>query len=221
MISPGAIGVLVDAGRKRISHSLDTAHPGPAGPPAPGRFLIVNTWGPGLVGHWGLGGGAASCDRPAACVLAGNFVFRLALQPPGADNETTMSVLMELSRILIAETRDYQLIELKEVDGERRLPIVIGIFEAAAIERRLKGVQIKRPQTHDLLANTIEALGGRLERIVINDLREDTFFAQLVINQDGQTLKVDSRPSDAIALGIANEVPIYVEADVLERAATQ
>lgn len=132
-----------------------------------------------------------------------------------------MSVLMELSRILIAETRDYQLIELKEVDGERRLPIVIGIFEAAAIERRLKGVQIKRPQTHDLLANTIEALGGRLERIVINDLREDTFFAQLVINQDGQTLKVDSRPSDAIALGIANEVPIYVEADVLERAATQ
>lgn len=132
-----------------------------------------------------------------------------------------MSILMELSRILIAETRDYQLIELKEVDGERRLPIVIGIFEAAAIERRLKGVQIKRPQTHDLLANTIEAMGGRLDRIVINDLREDTFFAQLVVDQDGRELKIDSRPSDAIALGIANEVRIYVEPDVLDRAATQ
>jgi bifunctional DNase/RNase len=139
----------------------------------------------------------------------------------GADNGSTMSILMELSRILIAETRDYQLIELKEVDGERRLPIVIGIFEAAAIERRLKGVQIKRPQTHDLLANTIEAMGGRLDRIVINDLREDTFFAQLVVDQDGRELKIDSRPSDAIALGIANEVRIYVEPDVLDRAATQ
>jgi hypothetical protein len=129
-----------------------------------------------------------------------------------------VQIQMELSRILIAETRDYQLIELREVDGERRLPIVIGLFEAAAIERRLKGIEIRRPQTHDLLAHTIEALGARLDRIVINDLRDDTFFARLVIGRNGETIDVDSRPSDAIALGIAQEVPIYVEEHVLDAA---
>jgi len=126
---------------------------------------------------------------------------------------------MELSRILIAETRDYQLIELREVDGERRLPIVIGMFEAAAIERRLKGIDIRRPQTHDLLGHTIEAMGGRLDRIVINDLRDDTFYARLVISRDDDgAVDVDSRPSDAIALGIANDVPIFVEEHVLDAA---
>mgnify|MGYP006305416791 CR=1 FL=1 len=129
-----------------------------------------------------------------------------------------MPVLMELSRILITETQDYQLIELREVDGERKFPIVIGLYEAAAIERRLKGVSVKRPQTHELLANTIEALGGTLTRIVINDLRDHTFFAQLIIDREGQTIEVDSRPSDAIALGIANEVPIYVAEHVRDEA---
>ena len=129
-----------------------------------------------------------------------------------------MQIQMELSRILIAETRDYQLIELKEVDGQRRLPIVIGLFEAAAIERRLKGIDIRRPQTHDLLANTIAGMGGRLKRIVVNDLQDDTFYAMLVIDMDGQTVEVDSRPSDAIALGIANDIPIFVEEHVLDSA---
>lgn len=131
-----------------------------------------------------------------------------------------MQIQMELSRILIAETRDYQLIELREVDGERRLPIVIGLFEAAAIERRLKGIEIRRPQTHDLLARTIEAMGGRLERIIINDLRDDTFFAILSVNREGRTIEIDSRPSDAIALGIANDIPIYVEEHVLDSASS-
>lgn len=129
-----------------------------------------------------------------------------------------MAVQMELSRILITETQDYQLIELREIDGERKFPIVIGIFEAAAIERRLKNIPLKRPQTHELLANTIEELGGRLTRIVINDLREHTFFAQLVITMDEREIEVDSRPSDAIALGIANDVPIFVEEHVLDNA---
>jgi bifunctional DNase/RNase len=129
-----------------------------------------------------------------------------------------MAVQMELSRILITETRDYQLIELREMDGERRLPIVIGLYEAAAIERRLKGVSIARPQTHDLLASVIESMGGRLAKIVIHDLRDETFFAKLVVEQDGGVVEIDSRPSDAIALGIASEVPIFVEQEVLERA---
>ena len=131
-----------------------------------------------------------------------------------------MAVRMELSRILITETQDYQLIELREVDGERKFPIVIGLYEAAAIERRLKNIPIQRPQTHELLAQTIDAMGGRLAQIVINDLRDHTFFAQLVIEIEGRTIEVDSRPSDAIALGIANDVPIYVEEHVLEEAGT-
>ncbi|MBI1370112.1 MAG: bifunctional nuclease family protein [Planctomycetes bacterium] len=129
-----------------------------------------------------------------------------------------MPVHMELSRILITETQDYQVIYLREVDGDRTFPIVIGMYEAAAIERRLKNIPVKRPQTHELLADVIEQLGGELTQIVINDLRDGTFFAKLVVQQDGQTLEIDSRPSDAIALGIANEVPIYVAEHVLEEA---
>jgi len=132
-----------------------------------------------------------------------------------------MPVHMELSRILITETQDYQVIYLREVDGERTFPIVIGIFEAAAIERRLQNIPVKRPQTHELLANTIEELGGELERIVINDLREHTFYATLVVRQNGEVIEIDSRPSDAIALGIANDVPIYVAEHVLDEAGGQ
>jgi len=157
-------------------------------------------------------------------------------------------VRMELARILIRELNDYQIIELREVapvedgDGEglggggaggshangtqfsqvengRSFPIVIGLPEAQAIERRLKGGVIKRPQTHDLLMNIIAQLGGRLESITINDLQDHTFFAILnVKTPEGKTVKIDSRPSDAIALGIASNVPIFVDEKVLEAA---
>ena len=126
-------------------------------------------------------------------------------------------VHMELSRIFIREMTDMQIIELTEVDGDRTFPIVIGLPEAFAIERRLKGIEIPRPQTHDLLATVIKSLGGQLIRIVINDLAEGTFFAKLVIDQDGREIEVDSRPSDAIALGVAEDVPIYVAEHVLEQ----
>lgn len=126
-----------------------------------------------------------------------------------------MAVLMELSRIFIREMTDMQIIELTEVDGDRSFPIVIGLPEAFAIERRLKGIEIPRPQTHDLLASVIRHLGGKLTRIVINDLSEGTFFANLVVEQDGKEIEIDSRPSDAIALGVAEDVPIYVAEHVL------
>jgi bifunctional DNase/RNase len=136
---------------------------------------------------------------------------------------------MELSRILIRELNDYQIIELREVTQEgdevsqkengRSFPIVIGLPEAQAIERRLKGIVIKRPQTHDLLANVIDTLGGKLESISINDLTDHTFFATLDVRmKDGELIKIDSRPSDAIALGIAGNVPVYVAEHVLEAA---
>jgi len=102
------------------------------------------------------------------------------------------------------------------VDGERKFPIVIGNNEALAINRRLKGEVHPRPLTHDLLASVIEQLGGTIERIEINNLQEHTFFARIHIRHDGSTVKIDSRPSDAIALGVATTVPIFVAEHVLD-----
>lgn len=127
-----------------------------------------------------------------------------------------MSVQMELHKIIISEMQPEQIIMLKEVDGERKFPIVIGNSEAYAIDRRLKGQVTQRPMTHDLLANTIEQLGGTLDRIEINNLQDHTFFARIHIRRDGETIKIDSRPSDAIALGVATMVPIYVAEHVLD-----
>ena len=128
-----------------------------------------------------------------------------------------MAVLMELSRILIREMTDMQIIELSEIGGQRTFPIVIGLPEAFAIERRLKGQILPRPQSHDLLASTIRELGGELKEIIVNDLRDGTFYAKLVVDQNGQKIEIDSRPSDAIAVGIAEDVPIYVAEHVLEQ----
>jgi bifunctional DNase/RNase len=127
-----------------------------------------------------------------------------------------MSVQMELHKIIISDTQDQQIIMLKEVDGERKFPMVIGTDSAAAIERRLKGYQAPRPLTHDLLASVIEQLGGTIDRIEINNLQDHTFFAKIVIRHDGQVIEIDSRPSDAIALGISTTVPIYVAEHVLD-----
>ncbi len=143
-----------------------------------------------------------------------------------------MAVRMELSRILIRELTDYQIIELREVlddvpadeagapgRARRTFPIVIGLPEAFAIDRRLKGGTVKRPQTHDLLASVIQSLGATLESITVTDLSDHTFFANLDIKtKEGELIHVDSRPSDAIALGIAENVPIYVEEHVLDAA---
>jgi uncharacterized protein len=127
-----------------------------------------------------------------------------------------MLIQMELSRILIREITDAQFIELREVDGERTFPIVVGRPEAYAIDRRLKGLEPERPQTHELLASVIEALGGTLTSIHIDDLIEGTFFAKLLIKQGEKEQVIDSRPSDAIALGVAMQVPIFVEEQVLD-----
>jgi bifunctional DNase/RNase len=128
-----------------------------------------------------------------------------------------MDVEVELSRIIINETSDQQIIVLKERHGERGFPIVIGIVEIFAIDRRLKGIKPPRPMTHDLLDSVIENLGAKIEKIVINDLRSHTFYAQIHLSLNGRTVTIDSRPSDAIALGAASGVPIYVAEHVLEK----
>ncbi|GIW76275.1 MAG: hypothetical protein KatS3mg104_1338 [Phycisphaerae bacterium] len=129
-----------------------------------------------------------------------------------------MPVPMELARIIISEMQDQQIIVLKEVEGERSFPIVIGSSEAYAIDRRLKGISAPRPLTHDLLATVIQEMGGELEAIEITNLQSSTFFAKLHIRQNGRVLEIDSRPSDAIALGIASNVPILVAEHVIEAA---
>ncbi len=127
-----------------------------------------------------------------------------------------MMVDVELNKIIISDMQESQIIVLKEVDGERKFPIVIGSSEAMAIDRRLKGANPSRPLTHDLLASVIEKLGGTLMRVDIVDLQDHTFFARLVIDRGGESIEVDSRPSDAIALGIASQVPIRVADHVLD-----
>lgn len=133
-----------------------------------------------------------------------------------------MAVQMELSRILIRELNDFQLIELRELDGERSFPIVIGMGEAQAIERRLKGIEIKRPLTHELMASLINEMNATLESVTIIDLSEHTFFATLDIRkEDGELIHLDSRPSDAIALGVGLDAPIFVEEHVLDEAMSE
>ena len=128
-----------------------------------------------------------------------------------------MPVSMELSRIIISEINDQQVIYLKEVDGDRMFPILIGIFEATSIDRRVKQIEAPRPLTHDLLVNAVELLGAEFQDVVISELKDHTYFAQLRARQDGELVEIDARPSDAIAVAVTCDppLPIYVSEDVL------
>ena len=130
-------------------------------------------------------------------------------------------VQMELARIIISEINDQQVIFLREVEGDREFPILIGLFEATSIDRCVQGEEPQRPLTHDLLKSTIEALGGELQDVLIHKLEEHTYFAAIRIRRDGELIEVDSRPSDAVALAVHYDphLPIYVADDVLDEAA--
>jgi len=131
-------------------------------------------------------------------------------------------VQMELVRIIISEINDQQVIFLREIDGSRAFPILIGLFEATSIDRRVKGEVPHRPLTHDLLKNTIEQMGGVAQDVVINNLQDHTYFATIRVRRDDDLLEIDSRPSDAIALAVHYQpfLPIFVEDSVLEEVAT-
>jgi bifunctional DNase/RNase len=133
-----------------------------------------------------------------------------------------MPVQMKLSRIIISEINEQQIIYLREVDGDRQFPILIGIFEATSIDRRVKDYEPPRPLTHDLLVNSIETLGGELDSVVITELKEHTYFANLRVRYEGELIEIDARPSDAIAVAVTctPHLPIYVSEDVLEDAAS-
>jgi bifunctional DNase/RNase len=132
-----------------------------------------------------------------------------------SESEAGVPVQMELKRIIISEIHEQQVIALKEVEGERQFPIVIGIFEATSIDRRVKGIPNPRPLTHDLVTGVVDSLGGEIQDIFISELREHTYFAKLRVRKDGELIEIDCRPSDAIALAVTAKVPIYVAEDVL------
>ena len=122
-----------------------------------------------------------------------------------------------LSKVVMSENHD-QVIVLGEKGGKRLFPIVIGIFEVYAIHRFVNNESPPRPYTHELFGNVLKALNVSIERVVVNDLRDRTFYAVLVLNQDGKSAEVDCRPSDAIALAVQAGAPIFVEEAVLDKA---
>lgn len=131
-----------------------------------------------------------------------------------------MPVEMRLNRIIISEINENQIVFLKEVDGERQLPILIGIFEATSIDRRVKDIPRPRPLTHDLLVGTVETLGAEMDSVLITDLQDHTYYANLRLRYEGELIDIDARPSDAIAVAVTCDppLPIYVNERVLEEA---
>ena len=128
-------------------------------------------------------------------------------------------IKVELSRIIIDEKRQDQVIVLKEKNGERQIPIVIGFMEASSIKIKISGVDVPRPMTHDLLLQIIEAMGGRLEKIVIDKLVNNTFYAKLELKtKSGEVKVIDARPSDSIALAVRSKAPMYVSEEVVQKS---
>jgi len=131
------------------------------------------------------------------------------------ESEPAVPIQMELKRIIISEVDDTQLIVLKELEGDRSFPIVIGLFEAHSINRRVKGESSPRPLTHDLIVAAVEAMGGDIQDVIINDLQEHTYYAKLRVRHEGELIEIDCRPSDAIAVAVTAKIPLYVNESVL------
>ncbi|MFQ5946737.1 MAG: bifunctional nuclease family protein [Anaerolineae bacterium] len=127
-------------------------------------------------------------------------------------------VRVVVDSIKVSLISQHRVVVLKEEDGERFLPIWIGPFEADAITIGMQAIEMSRPLTHDLIKDMVGGLNGAISHIYLNDLQEDTFFAQIVIDLNGNRLEIDSRPSDAIAVAVRVNVPIFVSEGVLDQA---
>ena len=132
-----------------------------------------------------------------------------------ADDTT---VLMEVKGLMIDPTSNNPIVILRDPQSEAFLPIWIGVFEASAIQLGLEQVESPRPRTHDLLASVVAALDAEVVKVVVQDLREQTFYAVVHLAREGGVVEVDARPSDAIALALRTGSPLYVSRDVLEKA---
>ncbi len=129
-----------------------------------------------------------------------------------------MMIEVTIDSVRISLMTQHRVVVLRETDSQRYLPIWIGAPEADAITLRLQGVQVERPLTHDLLARSISTLGAEVQYVVINDLHSDVFYAQIVLEYNEREIRVDSRPSDAIALAVRAEVPVYIAEKVMSEA---
>ncbi len=125
---------------------------------------------------------------------------------------------MAIDSIRVSLMNYQRVVILKEKVAERYLPIWIGPAEADAIAVKLQGVNVPRPLTHDLLVSVIESLGASVNSIVVSDLKNDTFYAKIMLNVDGNVVEIDSRPSDALALAVRSEVPIFADESVMDKA---
>ncbi|MFW6012156.1 MAG: bifunctional nuclease family protein [Gemmatimonadota bacterium] len=133
--------------------------------------------------------------------------------------EPAEELQMEIKGLMLDPSSNVPIVILRDEESDVFLPIWIGVFEANAIALRIEGVEPPRPMTHDLLLSSLQTLGAAIERIVISDLRESTFFAVIhLVRKEGEKLTIDSRPSDAIALALRAEAPIFVLRSVLEKA---
>ena len=127
-------------------------------------------------------------------------------------------VEMTIDSIRVSLMNYQRVVILKEKMAGRYLPIWIGPAEADAIAVKLQGVTVPRPLTHDLLRSVIDSLGVTIDSIIVNDIKNDTFYAKVILNVNGEQMQIDSRPSDALALAVRAEAPIYADEAVLEKA---
>jgi bifunctional DNase/RNase len=129
-----------------------------------------------------------------------------------------MQIEMTIKGLMIDPITNMPIIILRDQEGQRILPIWVGVFEANAIALQIENVQTPRPMTHDLLKNVIDDLSAQVERIVVTDLKENTFYALIHLRTNGHSIEVDARPSDAIALALRTRSPIFVEEAVIQNA---
>ncbi len=129
-----------------------------------------------------------------------------------------MEVEMKIRGLMMDPVTNMPIVVLKDTNGSAILPIWVGIYEANAIALEIEKVQTPRPMTHDLLKNMLMGLNVRVKKVVVNDLKDDTFYALIWVERDGQTMSIDSRPSDALALALRVDCPIYVEEEVLKNS---
>jgi bifunctional DNase/RNase len=129
-----------------------------------------------------------------------------------------MQIEMNIKGLMVDPITNTPIVILRDKDGQRVLPIWVGIFEANAIALQIENVATPRPMTHDLLRNVIEDLNAAVQKIVVCDIQDNTFFAMIYLSRKGETLAIDARPSDAIALALRTRAPIFVEESVIDNA---
>jgi uncharacterized protein len=144
------------------------------------------------------------------------FRRKMDLPPKSASGEVSMEVEMKIRGLMMDPVTNMPIVVLKDAQGTAVLPIWVGIYEANAIALEIEKVQTPRPMTHDLLRNVFLGLDVRVQKVVVNDLKDDTFYALIWVERNGEIFSIDSRPSDALALALRVDCPIFVEDEVLK-----